>query len=311
MLLLIPSSPAPPEPQPVLTGEEKSPFLVVLGITQDGGYPQAGSKGGPGWKDSARQRHVVSLAIVDPATSQRWMIEATPDFKLQLHSLDEIAPVPGTPGLQGIFLTHAHIGHYLGLAHLGHEVVGARGVPVYAMPRMREFLRSNGPWDQLVRYGNVELRKLSDGVAIRLNRRLSLTPFLVPHRQEYSEVIGYRIQGPRKSALFIPDIDSWAEWDAWGTRIEEMVASVDAAYLDGSFFADGEIPGRDMSGFPHPFITHSMRRFGPLSAEERQKIRFIHLNHTNPVLDPNSPQHQKVLQAGFRVAEELERFELQ
>ncbi|MFQ5568455.1 MAG: MBL fold metallo-hydrolase [Rhodothermales bacterium] len=290
--------------------QSEAPFLVVLGIGQDGGVPQAGTKAHRGWDDPAFKRLVVSLGVVDPVTGQRWLFEATPDLREQLHRLDTVFPVEAKPGLAGIFLTHAHMGHYTGLMYLGHESMGTQGVPVYAMPRMHAYLSTNGPWDQLIRYRNITLQPLADGTPVRLNDRLTVTPFLVPHRQEYTEVVGYRIDGPTRSVLFIPDIDSWEEWDAQGTRIEALIARVDVAYLDASFYANGEIPGRDMSGFPHPFITHSMERFAPLPPAERAKVRFIHLNHTNPALWPGSEARRTIEQNGYRVAEEMERFEL-
>ena len=123
-------------------------------------------------------------------------------------------------------------------------------------------------------------------------------------------MIGFRILGPNRSVLFIPDIDSWEEWDEAGTRIEDMIARVDIAYVDGTFFDDGEIPGRDMSGFPHPFIAHSMDRFEPLPAEEKAKVRFIHLNHTNPALWSDSEAYKSVVEEGFYLAEEGERMDL-
>jgi len=287
------------------------PFVVVLGVAQDGGAPQAGSQDHEQWRDPQRTRTAACLAIVDPRSSKRWMIDCTPDFPEQLHALDEIAAPNGErPGLDGIFLTHAHIGHYTGLMFAGHEVMGSKDIPVFAMPRMREFLSTNGPWDQLVRYDNIVLRPLEDGAAVALAPGLSITPFLVPHRQEYTEVVGYRIDGPRRSVIFIPDIDSWEEFDEAGTRIESLIESVDVAFLDATFFSGDEMPGRDMSGFPHPFITHSMKRFAPLPESERAKVRFIHLNHTNPALWPTTDARKTLEAAGFRVAEELERFEL-
>jgi pyrroloquinoline quinone biosynthesis protein B len=289
---------------------EEQPYVIVLGIAQDGGVPQAGTKEHNGWSDEAFASRVSCLAIVDPQTSQRWMIDCTPDFRAQLHVLDEVAPAEGKPGLSGIFLTHAHIGHYTGLVHLGHEVMGASGVRVYVMPRMHTFLSENGPWDQLVRYKNIVLERLSAGSAVQLNDRLSVEPFLVPHRQEYSEVVGYRIVGPNRSVLFIPDIDSWEEWAEQGSRIEEIVPTVDVAYLDATFFSDTEIPGRDMSAFPHPVITHTMDKLSSLPTPERAKVRFIHLNHTNPTLNPDSDARRAINERGFRVAEEMERIEL-
>lgn len=282
------------------------PSLVVLGVAQDGGVPQTGSFADPRWDDPAQTRRVACLGIVDPRSGRRWMIDATPDFRRQLLELRRTGVGSDRPVVDGVFLTHAHMGHYTGLMFLGYESLGAKGVPVYAMPCMKSFLETNGPWDQLVRYGNIELRPLTDGQTVHLADDLSVTPLLVPHRQEYSEVVGFRIDGPTRSALYIPDIDSWEQWDQLGTRIEDLLATVDIAFLDGTFFANGEIPGRDMTGFPHPFITHSMERFSTLAPVERAKIRLIHLNHTNPALSPASPARHAIERAGMRVAEEGE-----
>lgn len=291
-------------------GGAGNPYVIVLGIAQDGGVPQAGTVEHKGWDDPQYARLVVCLGIVDPLSNQRWMIDATPDFRKQLHILDTVLPVEKKPGLDGIFLTHAHIGHYTGLMFLGRESLGADEVPVYTMPRMGLFLANSGPWDQLVRLENIVHRPLTDGKTITMNDRLKITPYNVPHRQEYSEVVGFVIEGPRRSVLYIPDIDKWEHWDAGGTRIEEMITKVDVAYLDGTFFATGEIPGRNMASFPHPFIADSMDRFRDLSSQERAKIRFIHLNHTNPALWPDTLAREVIQNRGFRVAEELERVEL-
>ncbi|HUF26614.1 MAG TPA: MBL fold metallo-hydrolase [Gemmatimonadaceae bacterium] len=278
---------------------------MVLGTAQDGGYPQAGTKPGDAWVPD-RRRYAASVALVDPESGERWLFEATPDFREQLHELDRLAPTDGTPGLAGILLTHAHVGHYAGLIHLGHEIIGAREVVVYAMPRMRAFLGGNGPWDQLVRFGNIELRALSEDVQIRLNERLSVTPFRVPHRDEYSETVGFRITGPSRTVVFLPDIDKWERWQDLGTRIEDIVGAADVAYLDGTFYRDGEVPGRAMSDIPHPFIEETMRRFAAAPAVERAKIRFIHLNRTNPAAFADSEERRAVERGGFRVADMLE-----
>lgn len=290
--------------------KQEPPFVIVLGVAQDGGVPQAGTVKHGGWDNPDSARLVVSLGVIDPLSRQRWMIDATPDFRAQLHILDTVLPVDRKPGLDGIFLTHAHIGHYTGLMFLGLESLGADRVPVYAMARLGVFLAQNGPWDQLVRLENIVLKPLADGKTIQMNDRLKITAYRVPHRQEYSEVVGFVIEGPERSVLHIPDIDKWEHWEVEGTRIEDMIAKVDVAYLDGTFFAMGEIPGRDMSTFPHPFIADSMERFRDLPAQERAKIRFIHLNHTNPALWPDSFQREIIENRGFRVAEELERVEL-
>jgi pyrroloquinoline quinone biosynthesis protein B len=281
--------------------------LMVLGVAQDGGAPQFGNSSDPAWADPSLRRLATSIGVVNRQSGQRFLFEATPDMREQLHLFDGFM-FPGTsPGLDGIFLTHAHMGHYTGLMFLGFESMGAREVPVYAMPDMTNFLFNNGPWDQLVRYQNIRLEPLADREPVILDG-LTVTPFEVPHRQEYTEVVGYRIEGPDRSALFLPDIDSWDEWEELGTSIEDIIASVDVAYLDATFFANGEIPGRDMSGFPHPFISHSMERFADLPETERAKVRFIHFNHTNPVRFPDAPERDIVRAAGYNLADEGERY---
>lgn len=129
---------------------------MVLGITQDGGYPQAGSNTPnclDAWEGRRPPLYVTSLTIVDPQTQQRWLIDATPDFKYQLQLLKTNTQNTSNE-LAGIFLTHAHIGHYTGLMHLGREALGAKNVKVYAMPSMQQFLENNGPWSQLVSLKN-------------------------------------------------------------------------------------------------------------------------------------------------------------
>ena len=278
----------------------EGPFVVVLGVGQDGGVPQTGDWDHPGWDDPARHKLVSALGFVDPGSGESMLFDATPDIARQLRQLNR----SGADGLPDIFLTHAHMGHYTGLLRLGHESLGASGVRVHAMPRMSAYLSTNGPWSQLVDYENIVLQPLAADSVVQVGV-FRVTPLEVPHRQEFSEVVGFRIEGPNRTVLFIPDIDSWEEWDALGRRIEDEIALVDVAYLDATFFANGEIPGRDMSGFPHPFITHTMDRLASLPASERAKVRFIHLNHTNPALWPG-PERAQISDAGFSVAEEGE-----
>lgn len=285
------------------------PFVVVLGIAQDAGYPQAGCT-----RDCCRdaflqpsgQRLVSCLGIVDPLSGQAWMLDATPDFRDQLYRLQNAIPGKSLQ-LAGIFLTHGHIGHYTGLMQLGREVMGAAGIPVYVMPRMRAFLEENGPWSQLVQLKNVVLRNLEAGSVVYLNERIRIEPLPVPHRDEYSETVGFRVSTDRHSLVFIPDIDKWNRWDM---DVNEVVRQTDVALLDGTFYRNGEIPGRDMSEIPHPFIEESMVLFKSLQAAEKAKIHFIHFNHTNPVLLENSEARKSVLDNGFGICEEGRIFEL-
>ena len=285
--------------------------LVVLGIAQDGGYPQTGCRKPccqAVWKDSSLRRWVSCVAVVDHSTGQRWLLDCTPDFRDQLRLLDSLVAVDDSPGLSGIFLTHAHIGHYTGLMHVGHEAMGAKKIPVYVMPQMEKFLTNHGPWSQLVSKQNIVLHPLQADRAIRLNERITVTPFQVPHRDEYSETVGFRIDTDERSAVYLPDIDKWSKWNR---SIEELVDSVDLAYLDGTFFENGEIPGRDMAQIPHPFVEETIRQFAALDESQRKKVRFIHLNHTNPALRRKSPARTQIKRAGMHVAVQGEMIVLQ
>ena len=282
--------------------------ILVLGVAQDAGKPQLGNADDPAWSDPSLRRSATSIALIDRRgeKTRRWIFDVTPDIKDQLHALNLAAPVDDDTLVDGVFITHAHIGHYAGLMMFGHEAAGVQNLQTFVMPQMADFLTNNGPWSQLVRYYNITLAIMSAEQTEIIGPGISVTPFLVPHRQEFSEVVGFLIKGPEKSAIFIPDIDSWEDWDQEGTRIEDKIAEVDIAYLDATFYANGEIPGRDMSGFPHPFVSHSMSRFENLPAAEKSKVRFIHMNHTNPLLNPDAEERTVVKDAGFNIADEGE-----
>ncbi|MEM7037483.1 MAG: MBL fold metallo-hydrolase [Bacteroidota bacterium] len=290
--------------------QSDQPYLVVLGVAQDAGYPQINCQ-----KACCKRVHdaphlgrkVTCLALVDPPSGKRWLFEATPDIREQITTLDEVSGTSSPAPVDGIFLTHAHMGHYTGLMHLGREAMNAQQVPVYAMPRMRTYLSENGPWRQLVDLGNIALSPLKADSTISLTPDFRVTPLQVPHRDEFSETVGYRLEGPKKTVLFIPDIDKWERWDR---DIKQLIAEVDVALLDGTFYANGEIPGRDMSEIPHPFMEESMARFASLPDSLRERIYFIHFNHTNPVLEAGGRAEKEVHEAGFHVALELNMFEL-
>mgnify|MGYP001456085126 CR=1 FL=1 len=273
---------------------------MVLGIAQDAGYPQMNCKKEcckVAWENPKKRKMTACLAIVDPTTNQQWILDATPNIKDQLQLLKNKT---GTEKVDGVLITHAHIGHYTGLMHFGREVMGTEGIPVYVMPKMKSFLETNGPWSQLVELNNISLNLLKEDSSILLNERIKVTPFLVPHRDEFSETVGFKIETEEKSAIFIPDIDKWERWER---DIVSLIKEVDYAFLDATFYKNGELK-RDMSEIPHPFVEESMELFSKLSDTDKQKVHFIHLNHTNPLLINGSEAQKEVTEKGFNVAEE-------
>ncbi len=276
--------------------------LVVLGTVQDGGSPHIGCTRPccTGLSPTEKERRrVVSLGLVDPAGGRRWLFEATPDIVAQLAALGQAAGRADAGPPDGIFLTHAHIGHYAGLMYLGKEAAGASDVPVHAMPRMKAFLETNAPWSLLVGQGNIRIGPMAAGMPVSLPAGVRVTPVPVPHRDELSETVAFLIEGPRHSALFLPDIDKWERWDA---SITAWIGRVDYALLDATFFDGNELKTRDISLVPHPFVIESLALFDTLPAKERRKIVFIHFNHTNPLLDEGSAATRRVLESGYRIA---------
>ena len=277
--------------------------LVVLGTAQDAGYPQLNCYKPhcmPAWKNPKLKKMATSLAVINSKDKNKYLFEATPDIRQQMYNLHLLAP-DNEYKLAGVFLTHAHMGHYTGLMHFGREAAGTDNIKVYAMPRMQQFLKDNGPWSQLVGLKNIALQSLHNNQKQPLSDDLSVTPILVPHRDEYSETVGYKISGPNKTVLFIPDIDKWQKWNL---DILEQIKSVDYAILDATFYANGEIPNRDMSEIPHPFVEESMKLFSSLSKANKNKVYFIHFNHSNPLLQAGSQAQKDVKLKDFHIAEE-------
>jgi pyrroloquinoline quinone biosynthesis protein B len=238
---------------------------------------------------------VSCVAWVDPIRKKYWLFDATPDMPEQMHYLSEKYNVE----LAGIFLTHAHIGHYTGLTHLGREVMGTKNIPVFALPRMHKYLSEHGPWKQLVELKNIQLIPLEADVPIQIADWFEVTAIKVPHRDEFSETAGFIIKGNVKSFFYLPDIDKWEKWDR---SIEKYIGETDYSFLDGTFYNGLELPGRNMSEIPHPFIIESMERWKNLSLIERKKIHFIHLNHTNPLLQKNHPYKKQLHLSGYNIA---------
>ena len=284
--------------------------IVILGTIQDAGSPHIACT-----KDCCKDlfdkpdntRQVVSLGVFDASTKKRYLFEATPDMPKQLNYLMQYGEQRDKKTPDGVFLTHAHIGHYTGLMYFGKEAMSADRVPVFAMPKMKDFLETNGPWSQLVSEKNIVINQVKDGESIQLSNDLKVTPYRVPHRDEYSETVGYHIQGPNKSALFIPDIDKWEKWEK---SIIEEIKKVDYAFLDATFYDGVELNNRDISQIPHPFVIESIEKFKDLNEDEKRKIIFIHFNHTNPIIDINSSEAKNVIENGFRLAKFQEVFEL-
>lgn len=305
-----PAAPRDAPAEPAAPG----PRIRILGSVQDGGLPHPGcrcSRCEAARRDPARRRCVASLGLWLPSSRKLYLVDATPDIRRQLDALRDLRP--GPPGgvdrapVDGVLLTHAHIGHYLGLAFFGFEALNTRELPVYCTPAMADFLRHNGPWDQLVRLGNVDLREIEPGAAITLEDGVRVTALRVPHRHEYTDTVAFRFDGPHRRILYVPDTDAWA---SWRPSLPEVLRGVDVAILDGTFYSVGELPGRDLASIGHPLMVRTMELLEPLVSAGGPRVLFTHLNHSNPALDPGAPERRALRERGFEVAEDGETLDL-
>ncbi|MFN3240034.1 MAG: MBL fold metallo-hydrolase [Planctomycetota bacterium] len=283
--------------------------LFVLGIAQDGGLPHLGCEKPccVAARAAGRVEYPACLGVVDrrSGTERLLLVEATPRIEEQTALLHRLAGVTGRgrAPVDAVMVTHAHIGHYLGLALFGREVVGAEQLPVWCSPRFADYLRGHGPWQQLVELGQIDVRAFEVGSAFAPWHGVSVRAVPVPHRDEFSDTMAYVISGPNRRVLFVPDVDAWEKAPG---LLDRLLDGVDVAYLDATFYDGSELPGRSLDEIPHPLMTRTMDRLQPQADAHPGRLRFLHLNHTNPAL--HDPALRRRIEArGFRVAEMGER----
>ncbi len=182
--------------------------------------------------------------------------------------------------------------------YFGREALGSKNLLVKVLPKMSKFLKANGPWSQLVTLNNIQIQNTKFDKSNSELNYIEVTPIKVPHRDEYSETAGYIIAGKNKKALFIPDIDKWEKWDK---KLVHLVEDFDYLLLDATFYDSDEI-NRDISEIPHPLVSETINLLDSLSKENKGKVYFIHMNHTNPMLDPNSDLSKSIIMKGFNIA---------
>ena len=291
----------------VFSQNKNSPFIYVLGNVQDAGLPHIGceSKICLDAFNEKKQYYVTSIALIDKENHEYSLFDVTPNITEQLLMINKdvfnqfILP-------KNIFITHAHIGHYTGLMYFGREALGSKGIKVNVLPRMYDFISNNGPWSQLVKLGNISLNEINFRDNIEINPHLSIIPIQVPHRDEFSETSAFLIKGSNKTALFLPDIDKWSKWSI---SLIEILENVDYAFIDASFYTNDEI-NRNIDEIPHPLVIETMDLLDELPSYQKDKVHFIHMNHTNQMLDPNSDITRNVLNKGFNIARLGQKFYL-
>ncbi len=214
---------------------------------------------------------------------------------LNLMISDEFPADRSTP-FDAIALTHGHMGHYVGLAHLGKESGDARGIRLLATGKMHTFLRRNEPWRTLYERGNVAPDTFGLG-AIRVDDRMTIDAITVPHRAEFTDTVALSVRlDDEPWFLYLPDIDSWDDW----RQAEETISSHPMCLLDATFSRADELADRSVTEIKHPLAADTIERFGSMTDSTR--IVLGHINHSNPLADPESPISQSAVASGFVIA---------
>ncbi|MFB6294766.1 MAG: MBL fold metallo-hydrolase [Candidatus Nanohaloarchaea archaeon] len=256
----------------------------ILGSVQDGGVPHLGCTCATCERardDPSQQRYATSMKVYHEENDVTYLFDASPDIRFQLS--DEF--------LDGIFLSHGHLGHISGLLYLGKESFNANMVDVHCSESVADFMHDSYPYRLLIDRNNIVVNEHEDGDHVEL-MDLQVVPVEVVHRYVPTDMHAFRIESDDTTLFYMTDIDYWTD-DA----IEE-VENADIAVVDGCFWSKEEIDRYER--VPHPPIKESLDVF----ADTDTDIIFTHMNHTNPVLDPDSEERQQVEDAGFRVADE-------
>ncbi len=255
--------------------------LRFLGTAQDGGIPQAGCS----CKNCLQYpRSASSIVLLN--NNDAIVFDITPDFRAQWSRLCKVFPAE----LKSIYLTHAHWGHYGGLPLLGQEAWNIKKLPIFMSEEFSKFIQTNEPFKTLVTNNNIIIHKIEDGLESKHN----IVPINVPHRQDFTDTFAFSFELNDRKVIYLPCLDYFDD------RVIGIIQSHDLAILDGTFYSDDELPERDITKIPHPRVSDSIDTFGDMA----DRIIFTHLNHSNPIANPNSELRQQMESMGYRIAED-------
>jgi len=292
--------------------------VVVLGTAAGGGFPQwncACSLCVRGRAGALPSRTQDCLAV-SANGSDWWLLNASPDIRSQLLASPAFAPGPGrrdTP-VRGVLLTSAELDHSLGVFSLRE----GGGQHLYAPANALAALRSPlGLGPVLDLYAGWSWHEAVPGESFELAGLIATAHPVGVKRPKYAPslpgpwVVAYRLHDPTTGGtlLYAPCLASWS------VEFEALLDGVDCLFLDGTFCTSDEMGVRTGDSKGQPAMGHipvlgdagslaQLRRFPQL-----RRI-YTHLNNTNPLLDPASPESAEITAAGVEVVDDGMAFTL-
>lgn len=266
--------------------------VKVLGNVQDGGVPHLGCSCDVCEKareDPREQKHVASLLLKENNEKDtiRYLIDATPDIRFQITG----------DYLDGVFISHANLGHLNGTLYFGEEGIDADRVSIYCNEGVENYMMNNDPFRMLVDRQNIEIRNFENGDSEDLQGG-EITVENHEHPQVNHDTTSYWIQGEKKTLYYISDITEF------NREILESIQKADIAIIDGTFYTENEIDR--FEEVPHPPIKQTIKKTSDFDTE----IHFTHLNHTNPALREDSEERISIEEQGYGVVEQGQVFEI-
>lgn len=296
--------------------------VKVLGAAAGGGFPQWNCRCSNCRKlrqgdfaGAPRTQAQLAVSAVDGA----WcLVNAAPDLRAQIEATPELQPREGLrhSPIASVILTGAELDQALGLLLLRES----QALRVYATAAVRRILlEDNSMFGMLQRYaGQAEWSDIQPGAPFEPAHGIRATPLAVPGGYPIY-VNGSRLAGlpPGEAVLallleglaFFPNAPCVDE--AWLPCME----SSDVLLFDGTFWSDDELirvqgSGRTARQMGHLPISGSGGTLERLAGLRHPRKLFIHVNNTNPILDPESREYAQVREAGWEVAQDGMEFEL-
>lgn len=291
----------------------------VLGSSAGGGLPQWNCGGA--YSVAARAGEIAPRSqpsVAVSADGEHWsIINASPDIRDQFARFPGLHPRPGTRDvpLDTVVITNADLDHSMGLLVL-RESLPYR---IVSTPWIRDTILSNNAAWRLMEPAWTGI-PLERAFALDRGGHLEAQLFAIPGKvpsylkklatNHAETTTGLRITDTRtsKRLVYAPGIQNYDL-----ATLSELEAA-DCRFCDGTFFTPDELLGmrpgapdaHAMGHLPIGGVGGSLELLSPLPG----RTIYIHLNNTNPIVDPDSKQAAWVREGGIEIAYDGLEFEL-
>ena len=293
-------------------------IVRVLGSAAGGGFPQLNCncrncRGVREGMAGLRPRTQTCVAVSRDGSA--WtLLGASPDLRHQVAATSDLHPVPEkarrSSPIEAVVLTDGEIDAVGGLLSLREGFV----FDLFAPRNVLDMLAANNIFDVLAPEV-VRRLPLAENQTSRTSSGLEIEPFNVAgkitlYAEKHSKnlvsrdgTIGVRVSDPTTGASFF-HVPACAEV---GQDLSARLRGARLLLFDGTLYDDGEMITQGLSEKSGRRMGH-MSMSGPqgsiaaLADLGIQRLVFVHINNSNPVLNEASAERLNVERAGWEVA---------